>query len=167
MTNEAKVEVPRYTSRPFPPDRYPPFHGSSSMPHPRTDPDGHSYDEEEAYLPHFTAKDWNDCELFLYGVDLFNHGYWWRAHEAWEAVWLAAGHKQTVCGRFIQGLIQLSGAQLKRFMGEMRGAQSLTDAGCEKLLEVEGRYLGIMLLNLLQRHGAVCVRIAGTFQVLN
>ena len=66
------------------------------MPHPRNDPDGHSYDEEEEYLPHFTAEEWRDCEHYLYGVDLFNQGYWWEAHEAWEAVWLAAGQRKTV-----------------------------------------------------------------------
>lgn len=149
MSSDPKIDIPRYTSRPFPTYRYLPFQGRSSKPHPRNDPGGHSYDEEEEYLPHFIAEHWNDCELFLYGVDLFNHGYWWEAHEAWEAVWLAAGQKKTVCGRFVQGLIQLSGAQLKRFIGEMRGARSLTSAGCEKLSEIEGRYLGIHVAELI------------------
>ncbi len=26
-------------------------------------------------------------ESFLYGMDLYNHAYWWEAHEAWELVW--------------------------------------------------------------------------------
>ncbi len=143
FTNPA---LPRYTQRSFPPYRYFPFQADASLPHPRTDPAGHSYNQEEDYLPHFAADDWPTCEPYLYGIDLFNHGYWWEAHEALETVWLAAGQRSTMCGRFVQGLIQLAGAQLKRFTGETRGAQSLTQSGSEKLLLAEGIYLGIEIL---------------------
>ncbi|MET2831203.1 DUF309 domain-containing protein [Mesorhizobium shangrilense] len=27
---------------------------------------------------------------FRWGSDLFNHGYYWEAHEAWEPLWHAA-----------------------------------------------------------------------------
>ena len=140
---------PRYTRRPFPPYRYLPFQEEGSLPHPRNDPAGHSYGADEDYLPHFTPDDWTDCELYLYGIDLFNFGYWWEAHEALETVWLAAGGTSTRCGIFVQGLIQLAAAQLKRFVGSMRGAQSLTEAGCEKLAVVEGVYLGIEVAALI------------------
>ncbi len=139
----------RYTQRPFPPYRYLPFQGDSGHPHPRNDPGGHSYHEDEEFLPPFTPADWRACELYLYGIDLFNHGYWWEAHEALERVWLASGQRSTKCGIFVQGLIQLAGAQLKRFIGEPRGAQSLTRAGCEKLTRVEGIYLGIAIAPLI------------------
>ena len=138
-----KPDLPRYTQCPFPPYRYLPFQTDNPLPHPRTDPAGHSYDREEDYLPHFAPDDWPTCEPYLYGIDLFNHGYWWEAHEALETVWLAAGQQSTRCGKFVQGLIQLAGAQLKRFIAEPRGAQSLTDSGIEKLSLVEGIYLGI------------------------
>ncbi|MCX5745889.1 MAG: DUF309 domain-containing protein, partial [Proteobacteria bacterium] len=29
-------------------------------------------------------------EDFRHGVDLFNHGFPWEAHEAWEPLWRAA-----------------------------------------------------------------------------
>jgi predicted metal-dependent hydrolase len=135
--------LPRYSERAFPAYRYLPFQNHKSGPHPRTDPAGHSYDEEEDYLPLFSHDDWRTCEPYLYGVDLFNYGYWWEAHEALETVWLAAGQKSTRCGRFVQGLIQLAGAQLKRFVDEPIGAQSLTRSGIEKLSHVDGVYLGI------------------------
>ncbi len=141
-----RPELPRYSQRPFPPYRYLPF---TSLPHPRNDPDGHSYHEDEDYVPHFSATDWTDCEPYLYGIDLFNRGYWWEAHEALETVWLAAGQKSTVCGKFVQGLIQLAGAQLKRYIGDPRGAQKLTGAACEKLVVVEGFYLGIEVAALV------------------
>lgn len=141
--------VPRYTQRPFPPYRYLPFRNDPRCPHPRNHPAGHSYAQEEDYLPHFAPDDWATCEPYLFGIDLFNHGYWWESHDAFEAVWLAAGQKSTVCGLFIQGLIQLAGAQLKRFMDEPRGASSLTASGSAKLALVEGIYLGIVAEQLI------------------
>jgi len=64
-------------------------------------------------------------------------------------VWIAAGHKSTDCGVFVQGLIQLAGAQLKRFIDEPRGAQSLTRSGIENISFVEGVYLGIEVVSLV------------------
>ena len=131
---------PRYTRTPFPPYRYLPF--QPGIPHPRNDPAGHSYGAEEEYLPPFAAADWSTCRPYLYGVDLFNHGYWWEAHEAWEAVWQAAGTRSEA-GLFLQGLIQVAGAQLKRHMGETRGAQLLTESGVARLGAIRGTFLGI------------------------
>ncbi|MER9007639.1 DUF309 domain-containing protein [Mesorhizobium sp. M0862] len=28
--------------------------------------------------------------MFRWGIDLFNHGYYWEAHEAWEPLWQTA-----------------------------------------------------------------------------
>jgi len=139
-------DLPRYTQTPFPAYRYLPFR--SDMPHPRRDPAGHSYGREEEFLPGFSDEEWRDCHPYLYGIDLFNHGYWWEAHEALEAVWLAAG-QETRTGQFIQGLIQLSAAQLKRFMGEDIGAQLLTDSGIAKLAVVDGVHLGVGVAPLI------------------
>lgn len=139
----SKPYLPRYTARPFPAYRYLPFQKDPARPHPRNEPGGHSFLQDEEYLANFLPGDWQACELYLYGIDLFNYGYWWEAHEALETVWHAAGQKSTLCGTFIQGLIQLAGAQLKRFIAEPRGAQSLTRAGCEKIALVDGIYLGI------------------------
>lgn len=144
-----KPELPRYSQRPFPPYRYLPFQTGGSCPHPRTDPNGHSYNDDEDYLPSFSSADWRTCEPYLYGIDLFNQGYWWEAHEAFETVWIAAGQRSTQCGKFLQGLIQLAGAQLKRFIAETRGAQSLTRSAVEKLSLVEGLYLGIEVEELI------------------
>ncbi len=135
-----RSDVSRYTKIALPAYRYLPF--QPDIPHPRNDPAGHSYGQEEDYLSGFGIDDWRNCESFLYGVDLFNQGYWWEAHEAWETVWLAAG-RETEVGNFIQGLIQLAGAQLKRFTGVPRGAQMLTATGIEKLSVAQGIYLGI------------------------
>lgn len=140
-----KSAPPRYTQRPFPPFRYIP----GRSPHPRTAPTKNARLVTQDALPGFSPDDWYTCEPYLYGIDLFNHGYWWEAHEVFETVWLAAGQGSTVCGRFVQGLIQLAAAQLKRFIGELRGAQSLTLSGIEKLSRVKGIYLGIEVAPLI------------------
>lgn len=139
MTPDNHPQILRYTTLAFPTYRYIPF---QNMPHPRNDPAGHSYGQEEDYLPEFKPEDWSNCTPYLYGIDLFNYGFWWEAHEAWESVWMAAGRKSRT-GIFVQGLIQIAAAQLKRFMKEQRGAEILTNDGCEKLLVAEPLFLGI------------------------
>jgi len=60
-----------------------------------------------------------------------------------------AGARETPCGIFLQGLIQLAAAQLKRVIGSSLGAQSLTAAGCEKLAVAKERFLGIDVARLV------------------
>jgi len=144
-------DLPRYSERILPPYRYLPFQtGDAALPHPRRDKLGHSYGKPADYLPQFAAQDWRRCEPYLYGIDLFNHGYWWESHEALEAVWLAAGGSDTECGIFVQGLIQLGAAQLKRFIGQRRGADMLTESACEKLTRTDAIYLGIAVKALIE-----------------
>lgn len=157
------TDPPRYSARSFPPYRFIPFRDDPQRPHPRNDPAGHSYDQPEEHLPPFHADAWRGCEPYLYGVDLFNYGYWWEAHEAFETVWMVAGLKETLQGRFLQGLIQIAAAQLKRSMGERRGASILTDAGCEKLSEVDGVYLGIDVALLVDEARSCLTEDVGEF----
>jgi hypothetical protein len=78
----------------------------------------------------------------LYGIDLFNHGFWWEAHEALEAVWVAAG-RRTETGLFIQGLIQIAVAHLKWFQGFHGPATRMASAGLDKMRRINGIYLGV------------------------
>lgn len=145
----AHPDLPRYTQRPFPPCRYLPRQSGIPSPHPRSAPTEGFDLWAQNELPRFSPHNWRSYEPYLYGIDLFNHGYWWEAHEVLEAVWRAAGQRSTVCGQCVQGLIQLAGAQLKRFISEPRGAQSLTQAGIKKLSLIEGIYLGIDVAPLI------------------
>ncbi len=54
--------------------------------------------------PPMTDEDW---EEFLHGVNLFNEGKFWHAHEAWEEVWRRHTEDERL---FFQGLIQLAAA---------------------------------------------------------
>ncbi|MER8466566.1 DUF309 domain-containing protein [Mesorhizobium sp. M1396] len=51
-------------------------------------------------------------DVFRWGIDLFNHGYYWEAHEAWEPLWHAA-KRSTQHRLFFKGLILLAAAGVK------------------------------------------------------
>jgi len=129
--------VPRYSRRPFPAYRFIP----GRSPHPTRDPGGHSFGREPPLPADFDPARWMESEPYRYGVDLFNHGYWWEAHEAWEACWTAAG-KTTPTGLFLQGLIQITAACLKKHQGHRDGAGRLLADGLEKFPDA-GIMLGI------------------------
>lgn len=66
---------------------------------------------------------WAASEAYLRGVELFNAGYYWEAHEAWEPLWLAHGRRGAVAG-VLQGLIKLAAAGVKIREGRPAGARS-------------------------------------------
>ena len=58
-----------------------------------------------------------------FGVDLFNHGYYWEAHEVWEGPWrqAPAGSDRKL---FLQALIRLAAAALKLRLGSVAGVRA-------------------------------------------
>jgi hypothetical protein len=65
----------------------PPYaHVPGLTPHPVSDPRGHSYRIHPAIPDVPDPERWEACREYLRGVDLFNAGYWWESHEAWEGV---------------------------------------------------------------------------------
>jgi predicted metal-dependent hydrolase len=73
-----------------------------------------------------TAEGWPRNEDYLFGVDLFNAGYYWEAHTFWERLWTVANEGIEPGVRdFLQGLVQLAAACLKRRQGELSGARKL------------------------------------------
>ena len=89
----------------FPPYAYLPGRG----PHPVRDPGGHSYQVEPILVAVEASL---GSEAFLWGPDLFNHGYYWEAHEAWEGLWRVADRDGSL-RMLIKGLILLSAAGVK------------------------------------------------------
>ena len=122
-----------------PPYRFVP----GQSPHPTRDSKGHSYNVKPQQLMSFEAENWHSCEEYLYGIDLFNHGFWWEAHEALETVWVAAGGRYTETGAFIQGIIQITVAHLKWFQGLHDTATRMALKGLEKMQRINDIYLGI------------------------
>lgn len=108
--------VPRYTKTPFPTYRYLP----TKNPHPGIHPEGHSFGREELEVPFYPPEEWKQNQAYLFGIDLYNHGYWWEAHEYWEAVWMVT-RKLDPHGQFLQSLIQYSAALLKLYGDNLKG----------------------------------------------
>jgi hypothetical protein len=84
---------------------------------------------------------------YLHGIDLFNHAYYWEAHEVWETLWRA-----TERGRaewlLLKGLIQLASALWKFRTGSPVGGVRLTHSAREHFFRVqagvpEGSFAGL------------------------
>lgn len=81
-------------------------------------------------------------EKFLKGVDLFNRGLYFEAHEIWEEAW---NESEGAEKRALQALIQVAVAFLKWQSGIPGGALKMYRAACEKLAPLPDRCLGIDL----------------------
>lgn len=102
---------------PLPPYAYLP----RQAPHPTRDTAGHSFGRAVPLLEPPDPPRWRECAAYLRGVDLFNHGYYWEAHEAWEALWHACGRTGTTAD-FLRALIRLAAAGFKLREGRPTGA---------------------------------------------
>jgi len=108
-------------------------------PHPVRDPHGHSYGLDEEPAGYVAPAEWRSNEDYLYGVDLYNHGFFWEAHEAWEGLWHEARHDE-LQAELLQGLIQCSAACLKIPMEQPRGLAKLTEIGTGRLARVAAEH---------------------------
>lgn len=129
MNARPPEHIPRYTDAPFPRYRFLP----GKFPHPTSHPDGHSYirpGEPHPAVAYKSPDQWRESPDYLLGCDLYNHFYWWEAHETWEGLWQLTD-KSGVQGRFLQALIQVSARHLKLYMNKPDGVESLgvTSAG--------------------------------------
>ncbi len=141
--------VARYSPRPFPAYRYVP----GVHPHPIRDPAGHSFDPQPRLNRHspWRIEVWRTLDDWLYGVDLFNHHYFWEAHEAWEALW-AAVERTSPPALLLQGLIQIAAALLKTHLRTVAGVRVLSSEGLDKLrgvASVTPRFMGLDLAEVV------------------
>jgi uncharacterized protein len=79
-------------------------------------------------------------EPFAHGVELFNRGEFYDAHEVWEDVWRAAPATEK---RFLQGLIQVAVALHHHSRGNLIGARSLLARGRKNLSISDGSFTGL------------------------
>lgn len=97
-------------------------------------------------------------QQYLYGIDLYNHYYWWEAHEAWEVLWLHSARES--CDRhFYQGLIKASAALLKGHLQQMRGIERLSRSSAAHLEIVQASasvWKGLALGSFVERFVAYC-----------
>jgi uncharacterized protein len=87
----------------------------------------------------------SELEKFKRGIELFNSGEFFQAHEAWEEIWLSATEPEKT---FLQGLIQLAAAFHHGKRGNLAGMKSLLEAGLAKLEKFPADCRGIRLAEL-------------------
>jgi predicted metal-dependent hydrolase len=95
-------------------------------------------------------------------LDLFNHGYYWEAHEVWESLWHACGRSGQTAD-FLKGLIKLAAAGVKHREGVPKGVKSHAGRAMELFRGIAreqtpegGLYLGLPLQELTELAEAVC-----------
>lgn len=123
--HDSMTEVHDPTPRPrlLPERAFPAYaHVPRVTPHPLRDPSGHSYRMEPGYAGDISRWSWPYNETYLHAIDLFNFGYYWEAHEAWESLWNGCGRQGTLAD-FLKGLIKLAAAGVKVREQIPQGAQ--------------------------------------------
>ncbi len=109
-----------------PPARYVPQYAFPSFSYvPGTFPPAHAAGGNgfgPAALPAYDPQTpWAQSDVFWFGIDLFNHGFYWEAHEAWESLWHALGRRGNEAD-FLKALIKLAAAGVKAREGRAAGA---------------------------------------------
>ncbi|HKZ49328.1 MAG TPA: DUF309 domain-containing protein [Thermoplasmata archaeon] len=84
-------------------------------------------------------------DLLAQGVDLFNKGYFFEAHDVWEEVWTL---DRTPARKFYQGLIKVAGGFHHFQNGNYIGSAALLTAGLEHLAPYAAGHGGIDLAGL-------------------
>ncbi len=158
MSKHSTSQPPRLVpDRPFPPYAYVP----GRTPHPTRDADGHSYEAKPEMPEPPDPEDWHACRDYLYGIDLFNHGFYWEAHEAWEGLWVACG-RRGLTATYLQALINLAATGFKARCGSARGmranaktAVKLFESVASHLGSENSRYMGLDVRALVDSAGTI------------
>jgi hypothetical protein len=129
---------------PFPPYSFVP----GRQPHPISDPRGHSHGRAVEAVPAPDPERWSACLTYLRGVDLFNHGYYWEAHEAWEGLWHACGRSGDVAA-LLKGLIHLAAAGVKVREGRPPGVRSHAERARQHFQHLPHRFFGLNTRELM------------------
>ena len=136
---------PRYSDVPLPRRRYVPGRG----PHPR-----HGAEPHLPALPPPTAPldagAWQDSTAYRYAIDLFNHEYFWEAHEVLEGLWRETP-RTSPTARFLKSLIQLSAACLREAPSRHAGARRLLARARAELDTLTGAICGVDVKTLARR----------------
>jgi hypothetical protein len=113
----------------LPPYTYVP---GGQWPHPTGDSRGHSFGKSEPPPAPLAESSWRENETWLFAIDLFNHGFYWEAHEAWEGLWHACGRTGPEAN-LLKGLIKLAAAGVKSLEGRPRGIKQHAARSAELL----------------------------------
>jgi len=87
---------------------------------------------------------------FRYGIDLFNHGFAWEAHEMWEPLWRAAPRERAERA-MLHGFVHAAAAIVKARSGRIDVARRFVARACKQLARattsiVDGHALSAALI---------------------
>jgi len=80
---------------------------------------------------------------YLHGIELFNEGKYYEAHEVWEEIWLRTVGDERL---FYQGLIQAAAALLHHEKGNLRGVQIVLPKALSKLESLSHVFMSLDLV---------------------
>lgn len=110
-------------------------------------------------LPIFTDEEVEDRRhILLEGVQQYNEGYFFEAHEIWEGLWMQSPWPTR---RFLQGLIQVAAAFVHFVRHEYPGTVRLLGHAHEKLADFAPRYMGVDVDRLLSDVAAAAKELHG------
>lgn len=81
----------------------------------------------------------------LPGVEEFNRGHYFEAHEEWEKAWYGTEGEEN---RFLKGLIQVAVSLYHLESGNLKGARKVMGTALEYLKEFPAKRSGVDLENL-------------------
>lgn len=81
-------------------------------PHPVSDPRGHAFGHRAEPVPPLDPTHPEQSPTWCEAVALFEAGFYWEAHEAWESLWHAAGRTGPTAD-CLKGLIKWAAAGVK------------------------------------------------------
>jgi hypothetical protein len=102
----------------FPPYRYIP----GLNPHPTRDEEGHSFEQKIKPPVPFHESNWLQCEPYVYGIDLYNQGYFWEARNTWETLQTTV-NKDSLDANYLEALMLSSAAMLKLNQRDIEGVR--------------------------------------------
>ncbi|MDG2385329.1 MAG: DUF309 domain-containing protein [Pirellulaceae bacterium] len=123
MSESNPTVSPDWPQRLLPERALPPYsYVTGKFPHPVRDAAGHQFGQPDRVEDPLNPSEWRQSESYRFGIDLFNQGYYWEAHESWEGCWHAVERTGAV-GSFLKALIKLAAAGVKAREGRPAGVQ--------------------------------------------
>ena len=117
-------------------------------------PQGHSFGHARSKVASIDLAKTADSAPFRRGVALFNAGYYWEAHDAWESLWHAHGRRGVVAD-VIKALIKLAAAGVKAREGQDHGVRIHASRAAEllesALMSGASHQLGLNLAQWVER----------------
>lgn len=99
-------------------------------------------------------------DLFEKGIDYFNSGYFFEAHDTFEELWMDERDESKF---FYQGLVQLSTGFYHFVMMNRKGALSQLQKGAEKLDAFRPEFNGIAVDVVMEKVREFITKLQETF----